>query len=51
MAGGGMTVNIDARGAQAGVGQEIKRALAEYDRQAFSRHVRNQQMAQKRRAI
>jgi tape measure domain-containing protein len=51
MGGGGSVFNIDARGAQAGVGEEIRRALAEYDRQAYSRHVANQQRAQKRRAV
>jgi tape measure domain-containing protein len=51
MGGGASVFNIDARGAQAGVGEEIRRALAEYDRQSFARHVGNQQRAQKRRAV
>lgn len=51
MGGGGAVFNIDARGAQAGVGEEIRRALADYDRQSYSRHVANQQRAQKRRAV
>lgn len=51
MNGGASVFNIDARGAQAGVGEEIRRALAEYDRQSFARHVGNQQRAQKRRAV
>jgi tape measure domain-containing protein len=52
-AGGGMVnnISIDARGAQAGVGEEIRRALADYDRQSFSRHVANHQQARKKRAI
>jgi tape measure domain-containing protein len=52
-AGGGMVnnISIDARGAQAGVGEEIRRALADYDRQSLSRHVANHQQARKRRAI
>jgi len=49
--GGTTVINMDLRGASPGVGEEVKRALAEYDRQSFSRHVRNQQQAQKRRAI
>jgi tape measure domain-containing protein len=44
-------VYIDARGAQMGVGEEIKRALAEYDRQSYSRHVAQQNRATKRRAV
>jgi hypothetical protein len=48
---GGNVFNIDARGAQAGVGEEIKRALADYDRQSLARHVANHQQARKRRAI
>jgi hypothetical protein len=48
---GGNVINIDARGAQAGVGEEIKRALQEYDRQSYSRTVANVQQARKRRAI
>jgi tape measure domain-containing protein len=48
---GGAVFNIDARGAQAGVGEEIRRALADYDRQSLARHVANHQQARKRRAI
>jgi tape measure domain-containing protein len=48
---GGSVFNIDARGAQAGVGEEIRRALQDYDSQSYARHVSNQQRAQKRRAI
>jgi hypothetical protein len=52
-AGGGMVnnISIDARGAQAGVGEEIRRALADYDRQSFSRHVANHNQAKKRRVV
>jgi tape measure domain-containing protein len=46
--GGGTTINIDARGAQAGVGEEIRRALAEYDRGSYSRHVANSYQGRKR---
>lgn len=41
--------NIDARGAQLGVAEEIKRALTEYDRQSLARHVNNSRIAAKRR--
>jgi tape measure domain-containing protein len=51
MAGGGMTVHIDARGAQAGVGEEIRRALSEYSRGEYGRTVAHMQQARKRRAI
>jgi hypothetical protein len=50
-AGGGSmatTINIDARGAQAGVGQEIRRALAEYDKGSYSRHVANSYQGRRR---
>lgn len=46
--GGGTVINIDARGAQAGVGEEIRRALAEYDRGSYGRHVSNTALARKR---
>lgn len=46
--GGGSVFNIDARGAQAGVGEEIKRALMEYDRGSYGRHVANTYAAKKR---
>jgi hypothetical protein len=48
---GGNVFNIDARGAQAGVGEEIKRALDEYSRGEYARTVANVQQARKRRAI
>jgi tape measure domain-containing protein len=48
---GGTVINVDARGAQAGVGEEIRRALQDYDRQSYSRTVANVQQARKRRAI
>lgn len=52
MAGmGGNVINIDARGAQAGVGEEIRKALEDYDRQSYARTVANVQQARKRRAI
>jgi hypothetical protein len=51
MGGGGMTVHIDARYAQAGVGEEIKRALSEYSRGEYGRTVAHMQQARKRRAI
>jgi hypothetical protein len=51
MSGGGMTVNIDARNSTPGVGEEVKRAMAEWERTSYARHVRNQQLAQKRRAL
>lgn len=38
-AGGGQVFNIDARGAQQGVGEEIRRALAEYDRGSRARTI------------
>lgn len=48
---GGNVFNIDARGAQAGVGEEIRRALKDYERNSLSRHIENHQQARKRRAI
>jgi len=48
---GGNVFNIDARGAQAGVGEEIKRALDEYSRGEYGRTVAHMQQARKRRAI
>jgi tape measure domain-containing protein len=48
---GGNTIHVDARGAQAGVGEEIRRALMDYDRSSYSRTVANVQQARKRRAI
>ena len=51
MGGGGMTVYVDARGSQAGVGEEIKRALSEYSRGEYGRTVAHMQQARKRRAI
>jgi tape measure domain-containing protein len=44
-------VYIDARYAQKGVGEEIKMALAEYDRQSYARHIERQNRASKRRAV
>lgn len=48
---GGAVFNIDARGAQAGVGEEIRRALQEYSRGEYGRTVAHMQQARKRRAI
>jgi len=48
MGGGGSTFNIDARGAQAGVADQIRKALADYDRGAYSRHVANTFQGRKR---
>lgn len=50
-AGGGTVFNIDARGAQEGVADQIARAMREYDKQSYSRTVANVQQARKRRAI
>lgn len=51
MGGGNTVINMDLRGAQAGVEVEVRRVLAEYDRQSLARHVANHQQARKRRAI
>jgi hypothetical protein len=48
---GGNVFNIDARGAQAGVGEEIRRALQEYSQGEYARTVSHVQQARKRRAI
>ena len=48
---GGTVINVDARGAQAGVGEEIRRALSEYSRGEYGRTVAHMQQARKRRAI
>jgi len=44
----GSVFNIDARGAQAGVADQIKQALEQYDRGSYSRHVRNTFQGRKR---
>jgi tape measure domain-containing protein len=48
---GGAVFNIDARGSQKGVGEEIRTALTEWERGAYQRHVAYAQQARKRRAI
>ena len=48
---GRSTFYIDARGAQAGVGEEIKRAFAQYEAGSLARHVANQQRATSRRYV
>lgn len=45
--GGGNVYNIDARYAQKGVGEEIRKALEDYDRNSFGRHVANMRAAQR----
>jgi tape measure domain-containing protein len=44
-------IAIDARGAQKGVGDEIRAALTDWERGAYQRHVAYAQQARKRRAV
>jgi len=50
-AGGGTVIQIDARGAQEGVADQIARAMRDWDKQSYARTVANVQQARKRRAI
>jgi tape measure domain-containing protein len=51
MGGGNTVINMDLRGAQAGVEVEVRRALNEYSRGEYARTVAHVQQARKRRAI